>query len=652
MNSLLTYAVVGVATGCIYSLTAMGLVVTYQTSGIFNFAHGAIGMIMAFTFWELTVKDGWPQWLALIVVLGVFAPLCGALIERLLMRGLQQERISTQLVVTLGLLLALIAAATWRWSPTEPRVLPQFFEGHSVRIANVNVTYHQLTMVFVALLVAAFLGLFFKKTRIGIAMRAVVDDPELASLNGADPDMVSAASWALGSSLAGLAGILLAPLVTLDVLLLTLLVITAYAAAMVGRLRDLRLTFVGGIAIGLVESFTVGKLPTDWISKVKPALPILFLYAVLLLMPQVRLKAGRVVSPHRIPRVASRRESVAGAIALVVFGIFAANLLSGSWLTVAGQGLVYGIIMLSLVLLVGYAGQVSACQMTFVGLGAFAMGKWFGGGSLVGIVLAALIAGAVGAIASLPALRLEGLYLALSTLAFALLGSVLFFQNEHVFGYGGRMAVHRPSVLGFSFNSDGRFFVLLCVVFALFAMLVLAIRRGTFGRKLVAMKDSSAACATLGMNLTFTKVAVFAVASAMAGVGGAMFGGLRGQVGPDDFQMLNSLVLLLLVSIAGINTVTGAFMGGMTFGMFPKFLEWMPKSWPRNLPQLGVGLGAFGLRRNPNGWTSDPGMAPIGALVRRVLRVDRPGDDVIDLRPGDVPAAAQEEVRQLAGTAS
>jgi branched-chain amino acid transport system permease protein len=166
------------------------------------------------------------------------------------------------------------------------------------------------------------------------------------------------------------------------------------------------------------------------------------------------------------------------------------------------------------------------------------------------------------------------------------------------------------------------------------------------------MKDSSAACATLGMNLTFTKVAVFALASAMAGVGGAMFGGLRGQVGPDDFQMLNSLVLLLLVSIAGINTVTGAFMGGMTFGMFPKFLEWMPKSWPRNLPQLGVGLGAFGLRQNPNGWTSDPGMAPIGALVRRVLRVDRPGDDVIDLRPGDVPAAAQEEVRQLAGTAS
>src|SRR5438309_5844044 len=147
MSSLLTYAVVGIATGCIYSLTAMGLVVTYQTSGIFNFAHGAIGMIMAFTFWELTVQDGWPQWLALIVVLFVFAPLVGIVIERVLMRGLQQEGISTQLVVTMGLLLALIAAATWRWSPTEPRVLPPFFEGHSVRLFSVNIEYHRLTMI-------------------------------------------------------------------------------------------------------------------------------------------------------------------------------------------------------------------------------------------------------------------------------------------------------------------------------------------------------------------------------------------------------------------------------------------------------------------------------------------------------------------------
>src|SRR5687768_7506460 len=223
MTTFLAYTIIGLATGCIYALTASGLVVTYTTSGIFNFAHGAIGMVMAFTFWELTVDHGWPQWLGLIVVLGIFAPALGALIERVLMRGLHGATTSTQLVVTLGLLLALIGLATLRWNPTEPRVLPEFFAGNSVALFSVNVTYHQLTMVAVAAGVAAFLRLFFYRTRIGIAMRAVVDDPELASLNGADPDRVSAASWALGASLAGVAGILLAPLVSLDVLLLTLL---------------------------------------------------------------------------------------------------------------------------------------------------------------------------------------------------------------------------------------------------------------------------------------------------------------------------------------------------------------------------------------------------------------------------------------------
>jgi branched-chain amino acid transport system permease protein len=265
VTTFLAYTIIGIATGCIYSLTAMGLVVTYTTSGIFNFAHGAIGMVMAFTYWELTVDHGWSQPLALLVVLGIFAPLLGTVIHLLLMRGLHGTTIGTQLVVTLGLLLALIGFGQVRWNPTEPRVLPEFFAGHNVRLFSVNVTYHQVTMIVVAVLVAVFLRLLFYRTRIGIAMRAVVDDPELASLNGAAPDRVSMASWAIGAVLAGAAGILLAPIVSLDVILLTLLVINGYAAAMVGRLRSLPLTFAGGIALGLAEAHTIGQLPSDWI---------------------------------------------------------------------------------------------------------------------------------------------------------------------------------------------------------------------------------------------------------------------------------------------------------------------------------------------------------------------------------------------------
>ncbi|MEY2469462.1 MAG: branched-chain amino acid transport system permease protein livM, partial [Actinomycetota bacterium] len=215
MTSFLAYTVIGIAIGCIYALTASGLVVTYTTSGIFNFALGAIGMLMAFTYWQLTVQDGWPQWLGLIVVLGVIAPALGALIQRVLMRRLYGATTSTTLVITLGLLLSCIGVATVIWDPGEPRTMPEFFSGHNVKVFSIFVSYHQLTMMSVAVLVAVFLRFFLFRTRIGTAMRAVVDDPELAALNGAAPERVAMVSWALGASLAGLAGILLAPLVSL-----------------------------------------------------------------------------------------------------------------------------------------------------------------------------------------------------------------------------------------------------------------------------------------------------------------------------------------------------------------------------------------------------------------------------------------------------
>ena len=647
MTTFLAYTIIGLATGCIYALTASGLVVTYTTSGIFNFAHGAIGMLMAFTFWELTIERGWPQWLALLVVLGIFAPLLGALIERVLMRRLHGATTSTQLVVTLGLLLSLMGLATLWWDPTEPRVLPEFFVGNTVRLFSVNVTYHQLTMMGVAVLVAVFLRLFFYRVRLGIAMRAVVDDPELASLNGADPDRVAAASWAIGSMLAGAAGILLAPLVSMDVLLLTLLVINGYAAAMVGRLKSLPLTFIGGLALGLAESFAIGNLPPSWIAKVKPALPIIFLYLVLLILPQTRLRAGRLVGTRRAPRVAGFRESLIGAAALMAGAVLVITLVPDQ-IGRFNQGVVFGMIMLSLVLLTGYAGQVSLAQMTFVGLGAFAMGNWFGGASVWGIFLAAGLSGLVGAIAALPALRLQGLYLALSTLAFAQGMTTLFFNNDAVFGFGGRLPVGRPSVLGVSFAGDKAFFVFTCAFFALAGVAVLALRRGPFGRRLVAMRDSPAACATLGLNLTFTKLAVFALSSALAGVAGVFYGGLRGQVGPTDFEMLQSLVLLLLVSISGLHTVSGALAGGITFGLFPTFQRWFPGL--RSLPFLFAGLGALAIGRNPNGWTSELG--PVGERLRAAWAT---GGQPPDRRPPAPPAAAdgdeQEEVRELAGAA-
>jgi ABC-type branched-subunit amino acid transport system ATPase component/ABC-type branched-subunit amino acid transport system permease subunit len=397
----------------------------------------------------------------------------------------------------------------------------------------------------------------------------------------------------MGSSLAALAGILLAPLVTLDILLLTLLVINGFAAAIVGRLKSLPLTFAGGLALGLLESYVVAYAPGSVLSQLRPTIPVIFLYVVLLIFPQSRLRVGRALS-RRTTKVPSLRTTLIAAALFVGVSWIAASTLSGTNLFNLGRGLVAALILLSLVLLTGYGGQISLAQWTFVGLGSFAMGKIAGGDSLVGVLAAVAFAGAVGAISALPALRLRGLYLALSTFAFAVAMTAIFFDNNNVFGQGGALKVGRVLLHG---NSG--FTVLIAVVFAAAAVGVLAVRRSSFGRRLVAMSDSQVACATLGMSLTWTKLIVFAASAGLAGLAGALFGGLQGSVGSANFNVLNSLALFLLLAIWGVDSIIAVFLAGMSFA----YLSVLQAHFPdiRGLPYLLTGLGALGLARNPDG---------------------------------------------------
>lgn len=600
MSQFIAFTIVGIVTGSVYAVGASGLVVTYATSGIFNIAHGGIGMLMAFTFWELRVHQGWPAPIALIVVVFIIAPLFGAFIERTLIRGLRGATVATSLVVTVGLMVGLIGLAQGIWKPTEGRNLPGFFQPNGFRLGSVFVTWHEALTVLTAIGVAVFLWLFLSRARIGIAMRAVVDDRNLAALNGAQPDRVSMLSWALGASLASMAGILIAPVVQLEVLVLTLLVINAYAAAMVGRLRSLPLTFVGGLLLGLIESYAVGYVRSGGgiLSGLRPSLPTLFLFIMLLLMPEARLRAGRLVGA-RAPRIPSFGESVRGALILVALAGIASAVIDVGNLTRLGQGLAFGLIMLSLVLLTGYGGQVSLCQMTFAGLGAFAMAKVGTNGNMLGLVAGLGLAAIVGAIVALPSLRLQGLYLGLSTMAFAVLMEKMFFPDRHVFGTLGSLKVARLSIFGLSFADERAYFMLLAIAFALMGMFVLAIRRGSFGRLLAAMRDSQVACATLGLNLARTKLAVFMISAGMAGIGGALYGGLRAQAGSIDFVMFQSLPVLLLAVIGGITTVTGALAGGILLAVLPIIQEHIPQI--AGLVPLMAGSAGVMLGRNPNG---------------------------------------------------
>jgi branched-chain amino acid transport system permease protein len=601
MSEFLALTIAGIATyGCVYALAAMGLVVTYKTSGIFNFAQGGVGMIAAFVFWQFSQAWGWNQWVAAVVVVFVLTPLVAAFLERFILRRLENAPLEAQLTVTVALLLLSLAIAVTLWNPSVARPLPQFFRGHQISVGGVVLTWHQMTIVIVSALAAGGLRLFFARTRMGVATRAVVDDRELAALTGATPARFAQLGWAMGCSLAAIAGILFAPLTQLDATTLTLLVLSAYAAAVVGRLQSLPLTFLGAILLGLSQSYAIGYLPVSigW-SDVEQAVPIIFLLIVILVLPQRRASLARRTT-LRAPRLVGRGESLIVGAVFVGGAVVVAQLLSGSGLTYAIRGLALGIIMLSLVLLTGYGGQVSLCQLTFAGLGAFAMGEVAKAhGSFLGLLAAIGLGGAVGAIVALPSLRLRGLYLALVTLAFAQAMDVAFFNNIDVFHTQLVLTVPRPTLFGLKLTSDRTYLIVECVVFALLAVGLLALRRSAFGRRLLAVSDSPSACLTLGIDMTRSKLVVFTVSAAIAGFGGAIYGGAQGTVTPNDFQFLLSLTLLLTAVIFGIRTTTGAFVGGIAIALGPYLQQHVTR--PREFFQLLIGLAAIGISQNPEG---------------------------------------------------
>jgi branched-subunit amino acid ABC-type transport system permease component len=587
-DSVLSTLIVGVSVGSIYAIAASGIVVTYTTSGIFNFAQGAIGMFMAFVYWELRINRGVPAPIALFLVILVIAPLFGALLERALIRLIYDKTLVVQLVVTLGVMFFLMGLAITLWNPTsESRSIDFFFGSEGFEIGSTVVLWHRLITILTAVAIAIFLRLLLYRTRIGVTMRAVVDNRSLAGLHGARPEAASMLAWAIGSSMAAISGILLVPELGLQVDALTLLIINAFAAAIVGRLRSLPLTYVGAILLGLFATFQTNFL--DWSGRFATtafAIPTIFLFIALLAVPQARIALRRAPPDPKIhqPRVPRIWETALGMV--VLFGVV--WFLSRGWgqvglnrLTLA---IIVAVLMLSLVPLTGWAGQVSLAQITFAGAGAFAVYEWapFGSSGPVSLLVAAAFAIPFGFLMTLPALRLQGLYLALASLAFARMAESLFFDQPEIFGAGQR-DIERLSVFGYRFTDQRAYLLLVTAIFGVMAIGVVALRRGRFGRRLIALRDSEAACATLGVNRFRTKLAVYALAAAMAGFAGALLGMHRGGAATQDFQLLSPLAIpiVLLIVVGGVETVSGALIGGLTYIAFVAMQENFDQSWLR-----------------------------------------------------------------------
>ncbi len=277
-----------------------------------------------------------------------------------------------------------------------------------------------------------------------------------------------------------------------------------------------------------------------------------------------------------------------------------------------------GIVALSMVPLIGLAGQVSLAQWSLAGLGAITMAHLGVGGTPLGILWAFVLTATVGALIALPTLRLSGIYLALATAAFAV------FLERWIFGlppfnlpftdvkisiFGtGSLTVARLKLLGYQFDTEYRQLMLLATTFALLAIFVAWLRRGAFGRRLLAMKDSPAACATVGMNLTFTKLAVFSISAGIAGIGGALIGGLQRSTNPQDWQFAAGLPVFMVGVVGGIARIGGPLFAGISLATLVAMPTWpilRNVSWFPNLTAVTPGLMGIGLGRNPNGAVAD-----------------------------------------------
>ena len=589
MHLFLTYTILGLVTGAVYGIAASGLVLTYTTSGIFNFAQGAMAMLAAFTYWQFRYGWNWPAPLALFAVLAVLAPLLGGVLYLGIMRGLRATADVTKIVVTIGIMLGLIALAQWIWNPGVPRTDDLFFgEAAKFRVFGVFVTDHEAIALGCGVLIAVGIRLLFTSTRTGVAMRAVVDNPELLQLNGGRPQRLAAFSWALGGALAALAGILITPISggTLDVHVLTLLVLDSIAAAMFGRLRSIWRTFGGALVLGLAGTYVLGYFPSSWswASNFRIALPMIVLFVVLLVLPQDRLRGAVLLRTRERFTVPTIRSAVTWGVILLLVVLALEQIMGTNDMSALTVGITYAIIALSLTLLTGYGGEINLAPVSFGAIATiivFHLGLSGTGtaqritlwGLLLGVVVTALVGGLI----ALPALRLRGLYLALATLAFGVFVSDMLIADiaPHVLPIlhvhfsifpNGTLQIPPLKIGPIDLTSTKTFLTTSVCIFVLLGIGLIALRRSSYGRRLTAMKDSPAAAATLGQNLVRLKLSVFMLSAAIAGLGGVLLSAATGSVNDTTFIIFISLALVMLTVVGGIGSVAGALMGGVLAG--------------------------------------------------------------------------------------
>ncbi|WP_439030561.1 ABC transporter permease subunit [Gordonia terrae] len=552
MDVLLPFVVAGIATGAVLGIAGTGLVLTYKTSGIFNIGHGAVAAAAAYSFYFLNVDQEWPWWAAFIGAVGVLGPLFGVLLG-VMSRALAEQRPAMKIVATVGLVLLVQGIATAYYG-YDPLSLPQYIPDGTkfVEVGGVNITYAQLVVTAVSLIAVAGLYVLFKFTHTGLAMRAVVNDPELVELHGTNSRRVQQLAWIIGSTFAALSGVLIAPFTGIEAVAMTFLVVQAFGAAAVGAFSSIPLTYVGALVIGVAASIST-KFVVDHpvLNGLSSSLPFFFLLVALLVIPKKKLEAPpRAEKPPVVPWKGPDRLRY-GVGVVVVAMLALVPLLVGANLSYFTIGLTQAIMLLSLGLLVRTAGLVSLCQAAFGAIGAAAFAQFMSELHLpwlVSVLLGALVVVPVAALLALPAIRLSGLFLALATLGFGLMVEQLLYPRSFFFtqtGVGREMP--RPAGL----EGDTGYYYVVLAFFVITAIAMMVIHQLRIGRTLQGLSGAPLAVRTLGLNVNMLRIIVFCIAGYFAGISGILYGSTVhfAILGDDNYTAYYSLVLIATLMI-------------------------------------------------------------------------------------------------------
>lgn len=630
-------ALVGVLFGGLYALSATGIVLTYTATGVFNIAHFAVALLAGYLGWQLSGVWGLPLPLALPVVLLVCGPVLGLALERAVFRPLQQRRASSseKLVAALGVTVVLLAVINVIWGPgaqgTVDQPVPRIFGEFDYEVGSIQFDSEQVGLAVTVLVVAALLYVLLQRTFLGTSIRAVVDRRELAELAAIDANRVSQVAWVLGCTLAALTGLII-PRGYLEPEKIIFFGIETFSVAVVARLTSIPKAilfgfFVLGMGASLLdifEPFGSSGGASETYQAVVTNLSSIVLFVALVLMRRLdEVGETGATGQGLVGRFGSatvRGPSVAAPLLLGAASLWVPFVLGAEDLRLAHVVLALLVIFASIVCITGYSGHLTLGQASIAGLGAFFSARATNGLEVGPVtidlpVLLAMLFGAgvallAGLVAGYPAMRRKGLFLGLTTLGLALIIDRFVFNAQLFAGGPGGLEIQRPELFGIDLSGDRAFYYFELVVVALVLILAYNLRSGRLGRVLGAMRDSETAAQSVGIGLRRAKLFVFAVSSAMAGIGGAMLTQANENWDTTTFNPLFGFFWFVAVVVCGIADVRGAILAAVLYVFIPRQLDLDIAS------AIGIfGFAALFLGRLPGGAVAQLGR--LGPLLRR-----------------------------------